>query len=330
MENRKELVHNIDNILISIVIIVRNEANRIERCIESLIRQAGIENCEILFIDGNSTDNTTFVINQYIEKYGNIRLIKCRSYGYSYQRNVGVAHAKGEYILFISGDTVCESKLILKYKKAIIKNYEVIQGTVIQEGDENKTKILYKFYKKVMMNYLEEISTVNLLIKKTLFQKHMFDERIIAFEDKIWFLTMDMEIRYYRMKNGMVYHFVHETIGQYSRKIHKEAIGVGMSLVLNRSLWRKHNYFGWLSFSIYGCFVLAVLFIILFVYIFVEDNLFVLCVDIVVLFSYEIYKGLKYRFFENDLKGILILERYLFSAQTGIIKGVVKALISMK
>ena len=178
-----------------------------------------------------------------------------------------------------------------------------------------------------MKNNLEEISTVNILIKKNLFQNSMFDERIIASEDKIWFLMLNNEIRYYRMKNCVVFHSVHESISQYSRKIYKEAVGIGISLALHCRMWKKHNYFGWLSATIYGCCVGIILFVTFFVYILIGNNPFVLGIGIAALFSYEIYKVRKYRLYENNLEEILILKRYLFYAQKGIIKGIIKGLL---
>lgn len=330
MEASKELNNTCTSILISIIIIVRNEENRLRKCINSLLEQKELEVCEIVFVDGNSTDNTVSIIYEYIEKYNNIKLIQCNKYGYSYQRNVGVSHAIGEYILFISGDTICEPKLILKYKNGIKKGYDVIQGTVIQKGDDMFTNLLYKFYRTRMKYSLEDISTVNLLIRKSLFYDHKFDERIVASEDKIWFLTLTKTVNYHRMNNCIVFHTVHENMKQYSKKIYKEAMGIGISLVLNLKKWRDHNFFGWLSTAIYASITLICLFIISICSFLFGHNTLFLGVRIIILISYVLYKVYKYELYKRSFREILILERYLFSAQRGMMKGILKSLFMYK
>lgn len=320
----RKIVENMDkHILISIVIIVRNEGKRIKQCIDSLVGQKGIENCEIIFVDGNSTDNTLLVINPYLDEYRNFKLIKCDRYGYSFQRNVGVLNSAGEYILFISGDTVCDSKIILKYIKGIHQGFEVMQGTVIQNGISSFTKLLYKFYQNTMNNDYEDISTVNIMIKKILFCEHMFDERLIASEDKIWFLTIDHSVNYRRMKNCVVFHTVHENINQYAKKIHKESIGIGTSLALNFKLWRKHNYFGWISLATLGSIEIITLVLLISFYI-IERNFLFLAVSAAVILLFEFFKTTKYKINDCKFVEILILEKFMFNACTGIIKGIIK------
>lgn len=313
--------------LISIVIIVKNEEKRIGRCIDSLLCQKEIERCEVLFVDGNSSDNTVFVINEYRKKHNNFRIFICDKSGYAYQRNVGIANSLGKYILFISGDTVCDPKLIRKYINGIYKGYDVIQGTVIQSGADKEIRVLYKIYRKAMDGELEDISTVNILIKRSLFENNLFDVRNIASEDKLWYLFLKDKSHYNRMKGAVVFHTVHESVSQYSKKIQREAIGIGASLVLHSNLWMSYNYFGWLSMTVCQCIVSIVLLVTLLLSLFTADNIFAFGVGMAAGVFFELYKFLSYRMYEDDLRSIMILELFIFSAQKGIILGIVNGLL---
>ena len=92
--------------LISIIIPVYNASHYINRCIDSILRQAVCENdYEIICIDDNSTDNSREIIEEYVSSHSNIRLIchnQNRQQGAA--RNTGLNAAKGEYIWFVDID----------------------------------------------------------------------------------------------------------------------------------------------------------------------------------------------------------------------------------
>ena len=87
--------------LISVVIPVKNEAKKIEACIEGILSQT-IPVKEIIVIDSGSTDGT----QQLVNKYDKTRLIEIpgSEFNHGATRNLGVSQATGEYILFTVGD----------------------------------------------------------------------------------------------------------------------------------------------------------------------------------------------------------------------------------
>lgn len=86
---------------ISFVIIGKNEAINIPKCIESIDRLK-YPNYEIIYIDSNSTDNTDEIIKCYdsIKSYK----IKSNMYTAALARECGVNNSTGEYIFFLDGD----------------------------------------------------------------------------------------------------------------------------------------------------------------------------------------------------------------------------------
>lgn len=71
-----------NNQLLSIIIPCYNVASFMHRCIESLTRQY-YDNIEILLIDDGSTDNTSFLCDQYAKTDGRIKVIHQENKGFT-------------------------------------------------------------------------------------------------------------------------------------------------------------------------------------------------------------------------------------------------------
>ena len=87
-----------DNYDVSVVILTRNSARTLERCLRSVIRE---KPGEVIAVDGLSTDSTPGILKRY-----DIRTLvdPRRSIGYS--RLIGVQAAKGSYVMFVDSDVV--------------------------------------------------------------------------------------------------------------------------------------------------------------------------------------------------------------------------------
>jgi len=259
---------------ISVVVIVRNEALRIKNCLLSLVRQRGIENNEIIVVDGNSSDRTINIVNDFIETYNFIKLIQCSSYGYGYQRNIGAAAADGRYVLYISGDTVVAPNLIWRYSASLKDDYDIIQGTVINVSNEKNysgriAKIYPIFYSSYLKTNYELFSTINVLIKRDLLIAQPFNEKLYALEDKEWIFHLDNSINFTRLKNAVVFHITHETVYEYCKKINKEASSLGeIAASININKLNTINIFNWINWGKYYfslfLFVISVICVLLF------------------------------------------------------------------
>lgn len=88
---------------LSIIIPTYNNANYIERAVESVIAQDTEFNFEIIIINDGSTDDTKSVLSRY---NGNksIIIINQDNKGFSGARNIGIDNANGKYIMFLDSD----------------------------------------------------------------------------------------------------------------------------------------------------------------------------------------------------------------------------------
>lgn len=89
------------NIEVSVVMPIYNESKYIRNCIDSLLLQDfDFEKMEWIFVDGNSTDNTREIVNEYVEKYpGLIKLLSNPNKTVPYAMNIGIREAVGKYIV---------------------------------------------------------------------------------------------------------------------------------------------------------------------------------------------------------------------------------------
>lgn len=92
-----------DEYLISVIIPVYNSASFLPACISSL-SPADNEDVEILIIDDGSTDSSARLVDEYNQKYENIRVFHKKNGGSTSARNLGLAQAKGDWIWFVDSD----------------------------------------------------------------------------------------------------------------------------------------------------------------------------------------------------------------------------------
>ena len=111
------------NTKISVITVVYNAKDTIERTIKSVIAQL-YDNYEYIIIDGGSTDGTLDIIEKYRDKIS--YFISESDEGIYDAMNKGVLKATGDYVAFINADDWYEPnafKLVASYiktKKTII------------------------------------------------------------------------------------------------------------------------------------------------------------------------------------------------------------------
>lgn len=89
---------------LSVVLIAKNQAWSISRLIESVLREISIVSPkEVILVDSASSDDTVALASAY--PINIFRLKPGQRLSPSIGRHVGYKHAKGEYVLFLDGDT---------------------------------------------------------------------------------------------------------------------------------------------------------------------------------------------------------------------------------
>ena len=88
---------------VSVIIPTYNSENSICEAIESVLNQS-YDNFEIILVDDGSTDNTVNIVTKKFDDQ--IRIIRKENNGVSSARNLGIQHARGEFIAYLDSDDV--------------------------------------------------------------------------------------------------------------------------------------------------------------------------------------------------------------------------------
>ena len=90
---------------LSIIIPAYNAGKYLERCVSSCEEQSVPQDeFEIIVVNDGSKDNTLEVAESLADKYSNLRIFSKENGGSSSARNMGLDHAKGDYITFVDSD----------------------------------------------------------------------------------------------------------------------------------------------------------------------------------------------------------------------------------
>ncbi len=92
---------------ISIIIPAYNAQDTIIKCLDSVVRQDGASDFEIIVVNDGSTDKTGEIVQEYRYNRPNIQLANLlRNHGISVARNSGMRLAHGRFITFVDADDV--------------------------------------------------------------------------------------------------------------------------------------------------------------------------------------------------------------------------------
>ena len=185
---------------LSIIIPLYNGEKYISTCLESIIGQE-LDGIEIIIIDNASTDTSIDIVDQYMKKFPNIRLIRNkRNQGPGAARNIGINKALGKYITFVDCDDYVSKDMYLnlydyidKYGlDCIVCEYEYVHNddklnSYSKQCDNiqiiNKIQAVQKFLKGEMECY----SWNKLYKRKFLLDNQVFfSEEIFTGEDVIF------------------------------------------------------------------------------------------------------------------------------------------------
>lgn len=112
---------------VSIIIPVYNVEKYLEVCLESARKQT-MKDIEIICVNDGSTDSSLAILEKAAELDNRIKIIDKSNSGYGNTMNIGINHAKGEYLVFLESDDfilpdMCETlyELCERYELEIAK-----------------------------------------------------------------------------------------------------------------------------------------------------------------------------------------------------------------
>lgn len=166
---------------ISIITINYNNGEGLERTIQSVINQDNSLSIEHLVIDGGSIDNS----REIIDKYQTHIAYQCseKDRGIYHAMNKGIAHATGEYLLFLNSGDFLEPDSIAKVVNQLSGEDIVYGDLYFQDLKGNRTPMLYP--EKPTTEYLFEKSLGHpaTFFRRNLFEKYAYNESLKIVSD---------------------------------------------------------------------------------------------------------------------------------------------------
>ena len=218
--------------LISVIVPVYNIKNLLPKCVESIAKQT-YPSLQIILVDDGSTDGTGRLCDEMATKDKRIQVFHKENGGSSSARNLGIEHAKGDYLGFVDSDDYIEPDMYEKLMAVILdKNCKVVQigrneidetGKLLPDICEPPKQLTFysseEFLRELLL-HKGDCSFCTKLIAKSLFTDRKFPTGALN-EDFYLLIHMLTRIDGIYSVPGYGYH-VYYRIGSNTRKADKE------------------------------------------------------------------------------------------------------------
>lgn len=159
-----------NKLLVSIIVPCYNQACYLPETLDSVLNQT-YENWECIIVNDGSPDNTSEVVNKYINKDKRFLLIEQVNQGLAMSRNNGIHESHGEFILPLDSDDLIEPTYIEKAINYFLENPET--RLVYSEADRfDQTR---EYWKLPEYKYEDEIWS-NRIFCSAIYRRSDFDK----------------------------------------------------------------------------------------------------------------------------------------------------------
>lgn len=224
---------------ISIIVSAYNTEKYIEKCILSLLNQK-YENIEIILINDNSKDKTWDIIKKMAKDNDKIVAINNKeNRGLSYNRNMGLEKATGDYIGFIdSDDYISEDYYEKMINKMLKDNADICVCDMNLVYEKNDTSLTVSCGGKEKIDFINKglaASCCNKLFKKNIITSYQFSEGKVN-EDLAVVLPIVIKANKVVYENSVAYNYVQRENSIQNSKITDKRFDIfyGVDLTLDR------------------------------------------------------------------------------------------------
>jgi len=205
------------SVLISIIIPVYNAEFTLEKCVNSVLYQDNVKDCEIILVNDGSTDFSQLIIDSLVSQHpGIIKSIVKENKGPGDTRNVGIRNASGQYIAFLDSDDSLAPDY-LSVLLSTIHRYEpdliLIDYNRIYTREQNVFERAYRFkrlkHREGVFNIKDhpeliseaEVASWLRVVRKDLFERNLklfFSEELKIAED------LEASLKWYLFTNKIL------------------------------------------------------------------------------------------------------------------------------
>ena len=209
--------------MISVIIPVYNLETLIQRSVDSVKAQT-ISDGELIMVNDGSGDSSGKMCDAIANTDPRIHVLHGKNAGAGTARKLGVAKAKGEWVLMLDGDDVLPPTALEQFLTRVSDDVDIIVGSaqrLTESGDypqlmEQSRELTGKEYVKALLNYETNVGPVAKLMRRSLFLNGQWipHRRITHFEDLLMLVSIAGEARKVVIDNSLkVYNIIFRTDG---------------------------------------------------------------------------------------------------------------------
>lgn len=212
------------NVLVSVVVVAKNEERNIGPCIESVLAQDyPHDQYEVIVVDGGSGDRTRDIVQHYP-----VRLIVADRGVIGFQRNVGVWNAAGQYIAFTDADCVADEQWLKKLAGALERREADVVAVggpnLVFETDPDFARVVghmqetlagsggsAQSYAISAPKRVKSIPNCNAMYVKEILKSEQYDEGISCGDD--------LDVNYRLARKGYAFQFIPDAVVWHHRPV---------------------------------------------------------------------------------------------------------------
>lgn len=166
---------------LSIIIPTYNSEETIQSCLDS-IKDQSFQNLEVVIVDGNSSDNTLFLVENSKDLLSNLQVVSESDQGIYDAMNKGIRMAKGEWLYFLgSDDELYHSKVL----EEMFSDPQVLKNDLIYGNVKIKNSgFIHRYEFDIFKLFQQNICHQAIFTRKEVFKKlGCFDVRFQQLAD---------------------------------------------------------------------------------------------------------------------------------------------------
>jgi glycosyltransferase involved in cell wall biosynthesis len=203
------------NPVVSVIIPTYNQADLLKRSLQSL-RDQTFSDWEAIIIDNHSDDETKEVVDTLRDSRIQYQTIHNNGI-IAASRNLGIRHAKGEYIAFLDSDDLWYPSKLSECVKTLQQDKEIVcHGLWIRKDGILRNKLIpasscQNFYETLLYKGNSLIATSAVMMRK-----QCFDRFGVFSEDPAIVTAEDFELWLRFSKRNIKWGFIPEVLGEYT------------------------------------------------------------------------------------------------------------------
>ena len=201
--------------MISIIVPIYNAEAYLPACLDSLLAQT-VQDLQIILVDDGSTDSCQAIAQRYAAQEPRIELYQQPHAGQSAARNLGLTHAKGQYIAFVDADDTIAPDWCKRHLQAI-DGVDYVQSGYTRTTNHQLPITNYQFTSPCMRLYRREAIA------------HLRFVEGMIYEDVIWSVDLWLSGATCRIISYKGYHYTlnpHSTTSRPHREAQRKVLQV--------------------------------------------------------------------------------------------------------